>query len=920
MSIQIGQTLGGYIIDSVLPQGSGGIGQVYRAHLPQSSDLVALKVLHTNLASDPKVQERFRREGSLAGQLKHPNIVEIYAAGEENGQLYLVMELITHGSLRGLLMRRSRGSWPLSLGLDLAAQAAEGLAHAHAQGIVHRDIKPENLLLRRIDPAADPNHLLTGLLGLPQTPVESYQLKVADFGVARLSNRTQLTSTGLQPGTPAYMSPEQCKGAAIDGRSDIYALGVVLYEIATGALPVNVDTPEAAVFNIIFNTPQLPRTLNPDLPHEVEAIILRCLEKNPDNRHQTAGELASALRAVLQQTAPHMAQAVPAPRQTTLLGTVAHIQVTPDRVSLALTPGDSTLISVAVTNLGPQVDRFTVTVAGVPPGWVSPSSEEIGLNPNQSGPVQFTVTVPRDPSSRAGDYPVTIQAQSQANPAETGVAQALWSVQPFAGGALTARPQVASGQRSASYTLNVRNDGNIPSRYTLRAEDPRGMLRYRFSAGGQQLDPAAGFGLEPGAEGEIRVEATGHGRFIGSPMTHAITVGLSGGAQPSAASLQFVQGARVPPSLLAIILPLLVLLCGGGGLLAKQIYIDQPANATATVEARMTNQVASFNQTTVRSTDQAGNAQTEVAAANAQTAAAVVAQQTVQAAVNAQTAAAVAAQQTVQAAADAAATREAEVAASQTASAISAAGTAEALAVAQQTAAAETAEAERQHQADEETRRQAEEAARQRDVALTATAEEAKRRRADFSGTWFTNFATVRITQDGDSAYGSYVRYGETVEVPLKGTIQNRTLEGYVGSSTEQSSIKFVMNERGNYFEGNWSGWRGSHQWCGVRSGSLPNGCGFSGRWTLYGDEMPSNAWAQLTQTGDYVSGSYSNGTIEGRVKAWSLSGTWSTRNKGSFSWWFVDLSTDQFRGNWSGSHPWCGSRVSNSPNPCLQK
>ncbi len=583
MRTLIGQTIGGYLIESALPAGSGGIGQVFRAQPPGGGPLVALKVLHANLASDPKVQERFRREAEVAARLAHPNIVPVYASGEDQGQLYLVMELLRHGSLRGLLQRRATNSWPLALGLDLVRQAAEALAYAHSQGIVHRDIKPDNLLLHRTDATTAPNQLLTGLLGIAPNTAESYVLKVADFGVARVADRTQITSTGRQPGTPAYMAPEQFRSKQVDGRSDLYALGVVLYEIATGALPLDADTPETALFSTLFKTPPLPRSLNPDLPVEVEAIILRCLEKNPDHRYQSAAELAAALQQVQHVLPTQLNQTAPAPRPTTRLGTSASIQVTPDRVSMPLIPGQAETVSVTVTNVGAQVDRYAVAIEGVPATWVSPASQELSLNPNEHGTATFTVLAPRDPANRAGDYSVTITARSQANPGEFGAAQALWSVQPFAGGELQARPAVVEARTRAVYALRVRNDGNVAAHYTLRAEDPRGALRYQFSADGQRIDPARGFSLEPGAERELRLEATGQGRLLGSPMPHAVTVALSGGARPHAVSLQFVQRAAVPSSLLAIVLPLLVLLCGAGSVLANQILIVEPGEATATV-------------------------------------------------------------------------------------------------------------------------------------------------------------------------------------------------------------------------------------------------------------------------------------------------------------------------------------------------
>ncbi|HET9109548.1 MAG TPA: protein kinase [Ktedonobacterales bacterium] len=290
MADLVGQTLGNYRVESRL--GSGGMGEVYRATHVHLNRPAAIKVLHANQAADPTFQARFLREARAAAALSHPNIVEVFDFGEQDGASYLVMELIPDGSLRSLLRQRATSQgWSLGLGVDLVRQAAEGLGYAHAHGMVHRDIKPDNLLLQRREGAGR------------GAETERYQLKISDFGLARLMEDTgELTQTGVVMGTPAYMSPEQCQGGTLDGRSDLYSLGVVLYEVATGAPPFRVRTLSEAVFKHISAPPIPPREVFPDLPLALEDVIMRCLAKRPEDRFATGGELAEALDGALGDT------------------------------------------------------------------------------------------------------------------------------------------------------------------------------------------------------------------------------------------------------------------------------------------------------------------------------------------------------------------------------------------------------------------------------------------------------------------------------------------------------------------------------------------------------------------------------------------------------------------------------------------
>ena len=285
MADLVGKTIGNYKIESLL--GTGGMGQVYRGVHQFLKVERAVKVMNPGVASDPSFQARFLQEAQAVAALKHANIVEVFDFGEQTGQYYMVMEMITDGSLRSLLKQRASGqTWDLQLGLDLIRQAAEGLGYAHGKGMVHRDIKPDNLLLQKLSdsPAGQ----------------SQYLLKITDFGLARLADGGGVrTVSGTVMGTPAYMSPEQCQGGALDGRSDIYSLGVVLYEVATGYLPFQAASVSEAIYKHVFVAPPPPRQVRPDLPQTLEDIILRCLAKKPEGRFATGAELARALKGVI---------------------------------------------------------------------------------------------------------------------------------------------------------------------------------------------------------------------------------------------------------------------------------------------------------------------------------------------------------------------------------------------------------------------------------------------------------------------------------------------------------------------------------------------------------------------------------------------------------------------------------------------
>ena len=259
--------------------GKGGMGVVYRARDRQLDEVVALKLLRPEaLATDPTLIERFKLEIKLARRITHRNVLRTHDFGETGGVPFISMEYLEGVTLKDLV--RSRGALPLGVGLSIAKQMCHGLGAAHETGVVHRDIKPQNMLI------------------LPETG----ELKIMDFGISRVSSvepgTSGLTTAGTVMGTPDYMPPEQAQGKQADFRSDIYSLAVVFFEAFTGKLPFKGENPMAVVVAHIQQLPPKPRSVNPKLSPELEALILKGLAKDPAKRWQTTDELLEALSAL----------------------------------------------------------------------------------------------------------------------------------------------------------------------------------------------------------------------------------------------------------------------------------------------------------------------------------------------------------------------------------------------------------------------------------------------------------------------------------------------------------------------------------------------------------------------------------------------------------------------------------------------
>jgi branched-chain amino acid transport system substrate-binding protein len=270
-----GMRLGQYQV--IAPLGEGGMAAVFKAFQPGMDRYVALKILPRQLASDPEFVGRFTQEAKVIANLQHPHILPVFDFGEADGYTYIVMPFVSSGTLADLLKGQPL---PLKDIRTIVTQVGDALDYAHSNGLVHRDVKPSNVLVD-----ARRNCLLT------------------DFGIAKIVEGTaRFTATGGLVGTPAYMSPEQGTGEKVDRRSDIYSLGVILYEMATGRAPFNAETPIAIVIKHINDPLPPPRLINPALPEALERVILKALAKRPDDRYATAADLVRAVQQALPET------------------------------------------------------------------------------------------------------------------------------------------------------------------------------------------------------------------------------------------------------------------------------------------------------------------------------------------------------------------------------------------------------------------------------------------------------------------------------------------------------------------------------------------------------------------------------------------------------------------------------------------
>ena len=398
MNFEPGSRVGDYEILSVL--GAGGMGKVYKVRNIISDRIEAMKVLLPNLEQDPTLADRFLREIKVQASLDHPNIAALHTAQRDENRILMILEYVEGETLDHILRR---GPVPLSDTVNYISQVLEALIYAHGRGVVHRDIKPANMMLT------------------PQGTV-----KLMDFGIARLASDPKLTQTRQTVGSLYYMSPEQIKGSTVDARSDLYSLGVSLYQLLTGKKPFEGDSDFALMAAHLNNVPVPPIELEPSLPPAMNDLILTAIAKGPDQRFQSAEAFRRAIQTVAGQPAP--AAALPVAAQATptksshrglymALGSVATLIV----LAVAVTQGPKFFRAKAVDE--PAAEP-AATQAGQPPAQTPPpAAEPQPQAPEPQPPAAATAEPPRSapvapPVRSVRQPPASEPARAQQPPAQ----------------------------------------------------------------------------------------------------------------------------------------------------------------------------------------------------------------------------------------------------------------------------------------------------------------------------------------------------------------------------------------------------------------------------------------------------------------------------------------------------------------------
>ncbi|WP_129629215.1 protein kinase domain-containing protein [Candidatus Oscillochloris fontis] len=361
-----GRTMGRYQVLERL--GRGGMAEVYRAYQPTLDRFVALKVIYPHLASDPDLLQRFGREARAVAALHHPNIVQVHDFDVHEGTAFMAMEFVSGPTLKAAIqsLHRRGKLLPIPVVGQIISQLADALGYAHEQHVIHRDVKPANVLIRRRDRAdaalsdADVDALLLNL-----TPTS---VVLTDFGVARIvKDSVEHTAAGTILGSPAYMSPEQGRGERVDARSDIYSLGIVLYELLIGQVPFDADTPFAIVMKHSTAALPPPRSLRPDLPIKIEQVLLKALAKDPAQRFQDAAAFGAALREATASLANQAPQSLVSLQAVTDPDAVSRSRETRvlDMTSAAPTPAPAPPVAPAIAAKKRSCLRKSAIMIGV---------------------------------------------------------------------------------------------------------------------------------------------------------------------------------------------------------------------------------------------------------------------------------------------------------------------------------------------------------------------------------------------------------------------------------------------------------------------------------------------------------------------------------------------------------------------------
>lgn len=494
-----GKQIAHYRIDSLL--GGGGMGDVYLAFDLKLHRQVAMKVMHVHLGRQEKFQARFKQEAQTIARVDHPSVIRVYDFGQSGDLLYMVMELVTGGSLEDHAKRLSQANQMLDLAetLHLMSQIAEGLGAAHRNGVIHRDVKPSNIVLK--------------LLAQPERRGEpAVRAVVTDFGLAKLMEGGYQTMSGTFMGTLPYMSPEQCMGNKLDGRSDIYSLGIVLYELATGTLPFSVNSPTEAIKKHLNELPNPPRSIRPGLPIPLETIIQRSLAKKPEDRFQTAEEMAEALRSVTARryetlalnqtsildlaesyqaeqarktsfstspniTSPYSQAYTPVPAGAVQMQSLSgQVTILVNPVQLVVTPGERRDMQIELVNRGQTNDQFSLQVEGLGAGWFTLLQNRVALSPEARSSFPLTIHPPRRADAPAGEHSFRIVARSLTKTNEVAVVPGRVVISSYEQFTIQLNPTEVHNKQTTK--LAVQNLGNSDLTFQVRGGDEAGKIHF----------------------------------------------------------------------------------------------------------------------------------------------------------------------------------------------------------------------------------------------------------------------------------------------------------------------------------------------------------------------------------------------------------------------------------------------------------
>lgn len=362
-----------YVIEDML--GQGGMSAVYKASDPNLKRVVAIKMIHTHLSDNPNFVQRFEEEAAAVAQLRHPGIIQVFDFNKDDDVYYMVLEFVPGETFQDLLQRLNKEGrhLPADKIAEYMAGICDAVDYAHQRGMIHRDIKPANLMLNT-----------------------QGQAILMDFGIAKIVGGTSHTATGAVVGTAMYMSPEQIRGESPDRRSDIYALGVTLFEMAGGRPPFQADSAMTLMMMHVNDPVPNLRELNPDIPDDLAAVINKALAKDPNDRYQTAGQMASALRAVANSAKSGTSVEMPAPAATMLEELPPAAGTDKTRVEAAAPVGtDKTTVEAPPAEVGGTVVESSPVS----------SADEVGGTVVESPKLESTPAPPPPPKPTAGTAP-----------------------------------------------------------------------------------------------------------------------------------------------------------------------------------------------------------------------------------------------------------------------------------------------------------------------------------------------------------------------------------------------------------------------------------------------------------------------------------------------------------------------------------